>query len=167
MLKKIKIVSGMLAVGLCLFLGVNLWLDDDADAAAIVPEGSGTINVKVTNLQNHGKGQLVALLYKKVSRVQINGVEYYKRQVLDVSGESINVEFKDIPYGEYAVAIMHDMDSNFTMAKTFVGIPDEDLGISNNVKGGPMGGPKWSAAKFVHKEENSNITPIEMWQCYQ
>ena len=126
----------------------------------------GDIVVKVTNLQNLGKGQLLALLYEKVERVEVNGVKYFRRQILPVKAKKMTIRFKDVPAGDYAVAILHDMDSDLKMDTTFIGIPDEDLGVSNNVKGGPLGGPKWAEAKFSHQEAESRITPIEIWQCY-
>jgi len=136
-----------------------------AGAPAAAPT-AGKIIVKVTNLQNIGQGQLLALLYKKVNRVEVNGVKYYRRQILPVKTKKMSITFENVPFGEYAVAIMHDMDKNKEMDTNFIGIPDEDLGVSNNVKGGPLGGPKWAAAKFSHKSAENTITPIEIWQCY-
>ena len=127
---------------------------------------TGSIVVPVTNLQNIGKGQLLGFLFKKVKRVEVNGVRYFKRVKLPVKGKTATVTFKDVPYGEYAVAIMHDMDKDFEMDTNFIGIPDEDLGVSNNVKGGPLGGPKWKVAKFKHQKPENRITSIKMWQCY-
>ena len=127
---------------------------------------TGSIVVPVTNLQNIGKGQLLGFLFKKVKRVEVNGVRYFKRVKLPVKGKKMTVTFKDVPYGEYAVAIMHDMDKDFEMDTNFIGIPDEDLGVSNNVKGGPLGGPKWKVAKFMHQKSENRITSIKMWQCY-
>ena len=127
---------------------------------------SGSIVVPVTNLQNIGKGQLLGFLYKKVKRVEVNGVRYFRRVSLPVKNKKMTVTFKDVPFGEYAIAIMHDMDKDFKMDTNFIGIPDEDLGVSNNVKGGPLGGPKWKVAKFKHQKADNRITSIKMWQCY-
>ena len=127
---------------------------------------NGALVVPVTNLQNVGKGQLLAILYKKVNRVEVNGVKYFRRLVKPVTGRQMTVTFEDVPFGDYAIAVMHDMDKNLKMATTWVGIPDEDLGVSNNVKGGPLGGPKWTAAKFAHRKAGQTVTPIKMWQCY-
>ena len=126
----------------------------------------GSITVSVTNLQNIGKGQLLGFLYQKVNRVEVNGVRYFRRVSLAVKAAKMDVTFKDIPYGEYAIAIMHDMDKDFKMDTNFLGIPDEDLGVSNNAKGGPLGGPKWKVAKFKHQKSDNRITSIKMWQCY-
>ena len=129
-------------------------------------DDQGSIIIKVTNLQNIGKGQLLGFLYKKINRVEVNGVRYFRRIKLPVKKSTMTISFKNIPYGEYAVAIMHDMDKDFEMDTNFIGIPDEDLGVSNNVKGGPLGGPKWKKAKFKHNKPENRITPIKMWQCY-
>jgi len=129
-------------------------------------KSNGSIVVPVTNLQNVGKGQLLAILYKKVNRVEVNGVPHFRRVIQPVTGRKMTVTFKDVPFGEYAIAVMHDMDKDLKMDTNWVGIPDEDLGVSNNVKGGPLGGPKWGVAKFSHKSGEQRVTPIKMWQCY-
>ena len=126
----------------------------------------GSIIVPIKNLQNFGKGQLMVLLYKKMKRVEVNGNPFYRGVIKQVTGPKITVTFKGVPYGEYAVAVMHDMDKDMEMDTNFFGIPDEDLGISNNVKGGPLGGPKWNGAKFEHNKAENRITTIKMWQCY-
>ena len=68
------------------------------------------------------------------------------------------------PYEHYHV--MHDMDKDLEMDTNFFGVPDEDLGISNNVKGGPLGGPRWGGAKFQHTKTENRVKSIKMWQCY-
>ena len=156
-------VATLMGLGLCLTVGAALGETAPAEPA---PTAKGDIVVKVTNLQNLGKGQLLAHLYKKVKRVEVNGVKYFRRQILSVKSQKMTVTFKDVPHGEYAVAILHDMDSDLEMDTTLLGIPDEDLGVSNNVKGGPLGGPKWNKAKFKHQDVKSAIAPIEIWQCY-
>ena len=56
--------------------------------------------------------------------------------------------FKEIPKGEYAVAVFHDKNSNEKMDVNFLGIPKEAYGCSNNAKGF-MGPPKYEDAKFL------------------
>ena len=150
--------------GLILVLSLSLWSTSMAQSPAA--SKSGSIVVPIENLQNFGKGQLVAYLYTKVNRVEINGVKYLHRVIVPVKGKQATVTFKDIPFGEYAVAIMHDMNKDLKMDSNWLGIPNEDLGISNNVKGGPLGGPKWKGARFPHQGPTTEITSIKMWQCY-
>ena len=87
-------------------------------AEGTAPAGKGTIVVPVNNLQNFGKGQLLAILFKKVKRVEVNGVPFYRRAILPVKGKNMTITFKDVPFGEYAIAVMHDMDKDLEMATT-------------------------------------------------
>ena len=126
----------------------------------------GTIKVPIKNLQNVGKGQLIVLLFKRTKRVEPKIRRAYKAQILQVTGNSMTVTFKNIPFGEYAVAVLHDMDKDRKMDTNFLGIPKEDLGCSNNAKGGPLGPPAWAKAKFNHNVPTSQITTLKMWQVY-
>ena len=127
---------------------------------------AGSIVVPVSNLQNAGKGQLMVLLYKKVKRVEVNDVAYYKRLIRKVEGPKMSITFQDVPFGEYAVAVMHDMDKDMRMDANWLGIPGEDLGVSNNAKGGPLGGPKWDDAKVSLTSSELVITPLSMNHMY-
>jgi len=153
---------------LVLLLTVALSLTSTSEAWA-GPDSSpltGAVQIQVENLQNLGQGQLVALVYEEVDRVEINGVKFLRRKIVPVTGERVSVRFSDLPYGDYAVAVLHDMDKDLEADASFIGIPREDLGVSNNAKGGPLGGPKWSAAKFSHREEETRLS-IKMWRCYR
>ncbi len=68
--------------------------------------------------------------------------------MVDVSGQSAIVTFKDLPAGEYAISLFHDVDADGELDSGFMGIPKEPYGFSNNapVRFGPA---KWDAAKFT------------------
>ena len=51
------------------------------------------------------------------------------------------------PAGEYAVAIVHDENGNGRLDTSWLGIPKEGLGTSNNARG-RLGPPKYRDAKF-------------------
>ena len=124
----------------------------------------GDLVVEVGNLQNIGQGQLVALVYDKVKRVQVEGVPFLRRSVTSVTGESQSITFEALPYGEYAVVVLHDMDKDLQADTNWIGFPNEDLGVSRNAKGGPLGGPRWDAARFSHQTESTQVS-IRMWRC--
>ncbi|MFM9827149.1 MAG: DUF2141 domain-containing protein [Sphingomonas sp.] len=56
------------------------------------------------------------------------------------------VEFAGLPLGNYAVAVIHDENTNAKL-DTFMGIPREGFGFSRNPKIG-FGPPRFSAAEF-------------------
>ncbi len=55
----------------------------------------------------------------------------------------------DLPTGDYAIRVMHDINGNDKLDSNFVGIPNEPYGFSNNA--GSFGPPKWDKAKFTVK----------------
>ena len=139
----------------------------DQESPPPTPEPTqGTIQVPIKNLQNVGRGQLIVLLFKRVKRVEPKISRAYKSQILRVSGKSMTVNFKNVPFGEYAVAVLHDMDNDRKLDTNFLGIPREDLGCSKNAKGGPLGAPAWAKARFRHDKPTSPLTPLKMWRVY-
>lgn len=56
-------------------------------------------------------------------------------------------EVTDLPYGEYAIAVYHDVNVNGKLDTNFLGIPKERYGFSNNARG-RFGPAKWKDAKF-------------------
>ena len=63
-----------------------------------------------------------------------------------------------LPHGEYAITFFVDSNGNFKMDKSFLGIPKEQYGFSNNVMG-RMSAPSFDQAKFTITEPTlQNIT---------
>jgi uncharacterized protein (DUF2141 family) len=58
-----------------------------------------------------------------------------------------SAEFKDLPYGTYAVAVCHDENDNKNCDKNFFGIPTEGYATSNAAHRANMI-PKFDKAKF-------------------
>ncbi len=56
--------------------------------------------------------------------------------------------FKDLPDGEYALQIMHDVNDNDELDSNFIGMPTEPWAFSNNATGN-MGPPAWRDVKFL------------------
>lgn len=127
---------------------------------------SGSIEVRVTNLRNLGKGRLYLLLYRKVGRIGVDLKNAFKVKSVKVGGRRMTVTLPDIPYGQYALALLHDMDGDRKLDTTWLGIPDEDIGVSNNARGGPLGGPKWKKAKFHHRSRKTRPKAIKMVHFY-
>jgi uncharacterized protein (DUF2141 family) len=58
------------------------------------------------------------------------------------------VVLKDLPAGEYALAVFHDANSNGKLDKNLFGMPSEDYAFSNNALG-KMGPPSFEQARFT------------------
>lgn len=72
----------------------------------------------------------------------------FKGSAAPAAVDGNKVVFKDLPEGEYAVAVYHDANSNGKMDNNAVGMPTEDYGFSNSAVG-KYGPPKFDAAKFT------------------
>lgn len=105
-----------------------------------IASNNGTIQVGLYNNQNN-------FLHKTFTSTSINA-----------KVGSTQVVFKNIPKGEYAISLYHDVDNNKEL-NTMLGIPTEPYGTSNNAKG-IFGPPKWEDAKFTmtDKETVQSIT---------
>ncbi|MEW5799692.1 MAG: DUF2141 domain-containing protein [Bacteroidota bacterium] len=115
--------------------------------------------------------------------VQINGIKVQRGQVLlslfnaeegfpthpekafrwgraKVTSSSIIISFNGLPPGKYAIAAVHDENSNEVMDRNWFGFPDEPYGVSNNVTG-TFSPPTFDEAKFTVSEKKDTIK-IEM-----
>ena len=61
---------------------------------------------------------------------------------------SLTLVADDLPPGEYAIRVMHDVNGNDDLDVNFVGMPTEPYAFSNNAKG-QFGPAQWQDARFV------------------
>ena len=94
---------------------------------------TGTVHVEISNV-NKPKGLMSIGLYSKKEGFPDKGKEYIGKEV-KVTGHTVVYSFKDVSFGTYAVAIIHDTNSNGKLDKNFLGIPQEGYAFSNNVFG--------------------------------
>jgi len=73
-----------------------------------------------------------------------------------IHGHAAVFTFKVTP-GKYAIAILHDENSNGTMDKTWYGKPTEGFGASNNPKIG-FGPPGFEESAIVLDEKHNHLT---------
>lgn len=63
------------------------------------------------------------------------------------SAGAVDLLIKDLPAGDYGIALFHDANGNGKMDSNPMGIPSEDHAFSNNARG-YMGPPKFEQVKF-------------------
>ena len=88
--------------------------------------------IKITNLKNV-KGDLYVGWYKEPATFRINEKAIYREKISVHNQAELNVVFKNIPKGKYAIAIFLDENDNYKLDKNLFGIPKEKYGFSNNV----------------------------------
>ena len=122
---------------------------------------SSTTNlaVKIDNIQSNS-GYIYISLYSTDEGFPSD--ISHAEKVLKVKAKKgfLTVNFKDIPIGNYAVSVFQDINSNKKLDTSFMGIPKEPIGVSNNIKGF-MGPPSFNDCKFLVKSSTKIIINLD------
>jgi uncharacterized protein (DUF2141 family) len=116
--------------------------------SAIAQEESshvGRIKICIGNLRNSDGMVGVALYQAKEGFPDKTERAFEGKKV--AAGDHCVVMFENLPYGTYAISVLHDENGNGKMDKTIIGIPREGFGTSNNPKV-RMGPPSFSESSF-------------------
>jgi uncharacterized protein (DUF2141 family) len=106
---------------------------------------TGTLMVMVQGFKNT-EGQLMVGLYN--SAADYINKDPYQGSKTPISANQELIKFENIPYGDYAVAVIHDMNMDGKLDKNAFGIPTEGYGFSNDAMG-KYGPPAFLEASFV------------------
>ena len=116
----------------------------------------GVITVHIIDLKEI-KGMIRISLYNSKKGFPGKHEQAYATAVKKVTSNTESVLFEHLPYGTYAVSIMHDENSNGKLDTNFIGIPKEGVGVSNNPRIG-MGGPKFNDSVFTLNSKELELT---------
>ena len=78
-----------------------------------------------------------------------------------IAGPNTSCTFSNIDPGTYAVAAVHDENSNGKLDKNFVGVPSEGYGVSNN-KTYALSSPKWDESIFTIAASESKTLQVKL-----
>ena len=90
------------------------------------------LEIAIPNLKSR-EGEIQIGIYNRAEAFP-HVDEQFRVVYLDVAGFAGICKVKDLPAGEYAVALMHDENADKICNTNFLGIPKEGYGFSNNVK---------------------------------
>ena len=106
----------------------------------------GTLIIEFTGLNNN-KGKVLAGLYNDLKTFPKENKALRNLKKTPKSNKCI-INAPDLPYGDYAVAAMHDENESGNMDFNFIGLPTEIYGFSNNKRPGLLGPPGFKACMF-------------------
>jgi uncharacterized protein (DUF2141 family) len=114
---------------------------------AAAGEDGGTLVVDVSGLE-HTRGTLVVKLFRAGDAVP-KGASY-RRVAVRPGSTQPKVEFRGVPYGQYALFLFHDENDNGTLDHNFLGIPSEPMGFSAGFRPSLFSGiPDFDDLKFA------------------
>lgn len=125
--------------------------DEPEESPQVAPEaasaGAGVLSIRMTGFRS-ANGQVLITVFRGEDGFPGDPAKAWKSLMTKISGDRASVDLRDVPPGEYAFAIVHDENGNGELDTSWIGIPKEGLGTSNNAKG-RMGPPKYRDAKFT------------------
>jgi len=105
-----------------------------------------SITVDIAGVNVKKGGELYVGLYNSKNSFK-DKLKTYKSTIVGIYSNSIEITFKDIPKGVYAIAVFHDENKNGKLDKNFFGVPTEGYGFSNNIKPA-LRGANFDESKF-------------------
>ena len=139
-----------------LFTATAPLLAENASQATVDPTQTGSITVHITGLRNLN-GMVGASLYASKKGFPDTPERSYATLVKKITATEDTFVFENVPYGTYAISVLHDENGNGKMDKNFFGLPTEGCGISTNPKIG-MGGPKYNDSVFTLNSKQIEMT---------
>lgn len=101
-----------------------------------------SIEVEITNFASDKGVVQIGLFNTETSFLD----KIYKGKEVKIKDRKAVTIFTEIPDGTYAISVFHDKNEDKKL-NTFLGIPAENYGASNNAPS-KFGPPKWKDAKF-------------------
>ena len=91
---------------------------------------AGNLTVTVVGFENDKGNVKIALVNSKENFSEKDNP--FRKALAAIKDKKAKLVFKNIPFGEYAVKVYHDENKNNKLDKSFVGLPKEKYGFSNN-----------------------------------
>lgn len=95
---------------------------------------AATLRVEVSvPAANNNSGKIGCALYASAVGFPMDATKA-RSQLWQPSAAKVTCVFKDIPAGQYAVALSHDLDNNQVVDTNLLGMPKEAWGVSRNAR---------------------------------
>ena len=112
---------------------------------------SYSITVTIENIKNNN-GNVLLSLHTKDTFMKGAGIQNLSSEIKD---GKIEVTFKNVAKGTYAIMALHDENNNNRMDFEVSGMPKESYGMSNNEMS--FGPPQFVDAKFEVTDQSLNL----------
>ena len=126
---------------------------DDAGLDTSTTAETGTLSVLATGLET-SDGKLRFVMFDSEENFLKNA---FRAEVVSIDNEQGTWVVRDLPYGDYAVLVHHDVDGSGAMERHWYGKPKEPTGSSNNAPA-RFGPPKYKKTRFTFDRPGLTIT---------
>ena len=106
-------------------------------ASLFTAQAQGTVEVNFVHLESN-QGQVIVSLYNQDKGFPDKFEQAYRHKKVAVKDGKAHHTFQDVPWGDYAVTVMHDENGNGEIEKNWLGMPKEKVGISGIERGNTL-----------------------------
>jgi uncharacterized protein (DUF2141 family) len=110
------------------------------------PGATRTLTVVVENVNQEG-GNIGVLVFNSTRGWPEDRFAALRDVVVPAHPGTVTVTVPDLPAGDYAVAVAHDVNKNHKLDKNLFGAPKEQWGMSNNPHA-TIKAPSFATARF-------------------
>ncbi|WP_017731424.1 DUF2141 domain-containing protein [Nafulsella turpanensis] len=122
----------------------------------IIPkEERGTLKVTVTGIDS-AEGLIRAALFQGEEGFPDDEAKSFRTASVEAKEDKVIFFFEDLPYGDYAISLLHDENENGKMDTNIFSYPKEAYGISNNPEV-VLSVPSYQEAMVELQEPQKNI----------
>lgn len=114
---------------------------------------AGDLKVEITGLRSSG-GFVLLSLFNQEDGFPSDANKAYRKDKKSITGNKVSFEYKNLPAGTYAIALLHDENGNLKMDTKFLGLPKEGYGFSRDPKL-RFGPPAFKNASFEHTSDQT------------
>ena len=119
----------------------------------------GRVKAAITGFKNE-KGVCRACIFNNAESFAGKG-KPVQCVTVNISNKKTQVEFQNLPVGEYAVSVFHDANNNNQFDTNFLGIPKEGYGASRNNL--PFAAaPGYQGNKFLVEDKSTSSMTIKL-----
>ena len=130
LMRRIPNLCGLLAITILLLSGSSQILASAPPSSASQRKGR-TLTVIVDGVNNQG-GNIELLLFNSDRGWPYDRSAAFRDIVVRAYSPSVRITIPDLPDGDYAVAVGHDVNQNHRLERNWLGLPKEQWGMSNN-----------------------------------
>ena len=114
---------------------------------------AGDLVVTITGFETNEGEARIAIVNSEVNYDESNNC---RQKVVPVKDKRAQYIVKNLEFGDYAVKVFHDENSDGELDTAIFGIPTEAYGFSNNAKG-KFGAPAFSKVVFKFNSSGQEI----------
>jgi len=112
------------------------------------------LTLVISELRNQ-KGEVCVALFESKAGFPEDDTQAICNDCFTVSELPLSISF-EVPYGSYAVSVLHDENKDGELNTNLLGIPKEGIGFSNDPRI-IKGTPSFEKTRFEFNAENSEI----------